>query len=103
MQKYIEVLNTYKEYPNLTKFNILHIYPLHLTLSDGIDGYRFCSVVGYNRDLKLKRDLGVHDEIRPESNLIDQIAIYGDKSTIITFKYEVTISQLNTQTLYIED
>jgi len=101
MPKYEEVLNKYKETHDLTTLDILHIYQLKLIYKNGINNYRFFKVIGFNRSLKAKKALGIHDEIRPEENLISQIGIYGDKSTIIEFRKTVKIELTTTQSLFI--
>lgn len=101
---YQAVFDQYTEDPQLDEFHIFHLYDTGEKCAidnSGFEDARHMNIVGYNKELKKKRDLGRHDEIsffNTESKP-GRIRIFADGSTMIVFYKAVGI--INTQSLNI--
>lgn len=99
VQDRVDLLDKYKENPELNNFNTIHMYPKNLAYPDGFYDSRFFNTIGFNWDKMEKRDLGRHDRLDFEDGVaIKHVGIYADGSTWITFKQPAKI-MMNGQVL----
>jgi len=93
---YKEIFDSYFEDETLETFHILHLYDTGEKCkidNSGFEDARHMQVVGYNKTLKKKKNLGRHDQIDfyNTNKKPSYIRIFADGSTIIYFHEDIRI------------
>lgn len=92
VQVRIEILNLYEWDNELNCFDIIHLYPKELAYPNGYWEARFFKLIGFNTQTMTKRDLGKHDAIIYNDDIVVALSeIFADGSTLIKFKSSVKI------------
>jgi hypothetical protein len=92
VQKIVDRLNDYQEVDALPEINLIHMYPLEIAYPLGYYDSKFFQAIGYCFESGKKCDLGRHDELKFEDDVVIDIArIYADGSTLLRFKTPVAV------------
>jgi hypothetical protein len=93
VQEIVDRLNDYQEVSALSEINLIHMYPLEIAYPNGYYDSKFFQAIGYRFESSEKCDLGRHDELHFEEDVVIDIArIYADGSTLLRFKTPVVVN-----------
>jgi len=92
VQRYIDILNEYTINKNLTRCNIVHLYPKEIAYPNGYFDSRFFNLHCFNTITMEKRIIEERDGLKFAPMVqIDIVRIYADKSTFIRFNKIYTL------------
>lgn len=94
VKEYINFLSEYKENPELTEGDIIHMYPKKLAYPNGYYDSRYFDLVLYHQKLMQFRKLENRDGITMNHSnppTVNIMRIFCDGSTLIRFREIVTI------------
>jgi len=99
VQKRINVLDRYTEVDNMREFNVMHLYPTELAYPNGYYGMMFFDLWLFNTKTLEKQFVGQHDGVMVANtyNVVKEMGIFADGSTIVEFVDMVGVPAMNTQ------